>query len=329
MSTAQQPTSAAAKPCPDPADARWADIEIVHDTAYQYAQTVSQSHHVAHLTPLTDAKQQVLLHRLSVSPQPAFQHLRRDTHGNTSLHYALTTPHRDMQVNLHSRVRCTERFTALRPDASEPWERVRDRMHYVSRAAFDPAVAYVQPSPHVPRLEALGAYARASFTPGCPLARAAIHLMQRIHADFEYRSSSTQVDTPLAQAFEQRSGVCQDFAQVMIGACRALGLSARYVSGYLLTVPADGGPALQGADASHAWVQVYAPGTPGLGEDGWLDLDPTNAMVPSLEHVRLAVGRDFADVSPLRGVVRGGGQHSLRVSVTTRRTTPGIDSVAA
>jgi transglutaminase-like putative cysteine protease len=150
--------------------------------------------------------------------------------------------------------------------------------------------------------------------------------MQRVHRDFEYRAQSTQVDTPLEKAFAQRSGVCQDFAQVMIGACRMLGVPARYVSGYLLTQAPGGGDKLVGADASHAWVQVYVPGTPGVPDDGWLDLDPTNNRLAGLEHVRLAVGRDFADVTPLRGVVRGGGKHTLSVGVTTRSSEPSSSS---
>jgi transglutaminase-like putative cysteine protease len=150
------------------------------------------------------------------------------------------------------------------------------------------------------------------------VAEGAVELMQRIHADFSYRSRSTDVDTPVAEAFERRIGVCQDFAHVMIGALRMLGLPARYVSGYLLTHAADG-HALVGADASHAWVQLYAPGTPGLPDDGWLDLDPTNDTIPATDHVRVAVGRDYGDVAPLRGVIRGGGRHTLVVGVTTRR----------
>jgi transglutaminase-like putative cysteine protease len=304
-------------------------IEVQHDTRYDYAQPVSQSHHVAYLTPLADDHQQVLLLNLHIEPSPVSRHRRTDIHGNRSVHFALTQPHRELRVGLHTRVRVVERFTALRSDASPPWEQLRDRLRYVARGPFDPAVAYVQPSPLVPRLDALRAYAKPSFAPGRPVASAAIELMRRIHADFAYRSQSTQVDTPLEKAFAQRSGVCQDFAQILIGACRMLGLPARYVSGYLLTHSAQGGEALVGADASHAWVQVYAPGTPGVPADGWLDLDPTNDRIPGVEHVRLAVGRDFADVTPLRGVVRGGGRHVLRVGVTTRAVNDNPEAEAA
>jgi transglutaminase-like putative cysteine protease len=150
------------------------------------------------------------------------------------------------------------------------------------------------------------------------VAAGALDLMHRIHADFEFQSASTEVDTPLIEAFEQRAGVCQDFAHLMIAALRMLGLAARYVSGYLLTQPPPGQAKLLGADASHAWVQVYCPDTPGL-PGGWLELDPTNDLIPDTSHVRLALGRDYGDVTPLRGVIRGGGQHTLGVAVNTRR----------
>ena len=294
-------------------------LEVVHDTTYRYAQPVAQSHHIAYLKPASDAAQVLQDFSLVVQPEPASWRDGVDSFGNASLHFALTKPHRELQVRAFSRVRTRPRFVLLDAAASPAWEAVRDRLRYVARAPFDAAVEFVQPSPYVPRLDVLRAYAREAFMPGRPLAQAAIDLMRCVHGDFAYRSDSTQVDTPLAQAFEQRAGVCQDFAHVMIGACRMLGLAARYVSGYLLTCSADGVQPLVGADASHAWVQVYAPGTPGLPADGWLDLDPTNDRIPGAEHVRLAVGRDYGDVTPLRGVIRGGGQHTLAVAVTTRR----------
>jgi transglutaminase-like putative cysteine protease len=176
----------------------------------------------------------------------------------------------------------------------------------------------------VPRLPELAAYAAPSLRPERPVAEAALELMHRLHADFGYQSHSTAVDTPLATAFAQRRGVCQDFAHLLIGALRSAGLAARYVSGYLLTEapPGSGALPLLGADASHAWAQVWCPGTAGVPQDGahalWLDLDPTNDIVPGTGHVRVAVGRDFGDVTPLRGVIRGGGRHRLSVAVTTR-----------
>ncbi len=203
-----------------------------------------------------------------------------------------------------------------------------ESLRYVARAPFRPEVEFAMPSPYVPRLEVLRDYAAPSLPPGRPLAEAALELMHRIHADFAYDSDSTEIDTPLAQVVEHRRGVCQDFAHLMAGALRMWGLPARYVSGYLLTQAPEGGAAMLGADASHAWVQVWCPGTPGVPADGggagWLDLDPTNDLVPGTGHVRLAVGRDYGDVTPLRGVIRGGGgSHTLSVAVRTRVAEPG------
>jgi transglutaminase-like putative cysteine protease len=235
-------------------------------------------------------------------------------------------PHGQLQVRAASRVRVASRFAGLVADQSPAWDELARALQYVALAPLQPAVEYVLPSPYVPRLAALRDYALPLFPPGRPLAQAALALMHRVHADFRYESQSTHIDTPLAQAFAQRRGVCQDFAHLMAGALRMLGLPARYVSGYLLTSAAADGPAMLGADASHAWVQLWCPGTPGVPDRGpgagWLDLDPTNDLVPATSHVRVAVGRDFGDVTPLRGVIRGGGQHTLRVAVTTSDNGP-------
>jgi transglutaminase-like putative cysteine protease len=295
------------------------ELSVVHDTRYDYAAPVSQAHHLAHLKPLHDAHQQLLDFTLRIEPDPGDLSERIDAFGNAAHHFSLALPHGELHVRSSSRLRVAARFESLDAASSPPWDGLRDRLHYVARAPYDPAVGFVQPSPFIPRLEPLRAYGRSSFPPGRPVVEGAIELMQRIHGDFSYRSQSTQVDTPVAEAFERRTGVCQDFAHVMIGALRMLGLPARYVSGYLLTHAAADGHALVGADASHAWVQLHAPGTPGLPDDGWLDLDPTNDAIPATDHIRVAVGRDYGDVAPLRGVIRGGGRHTLAVGVTTRR----------
>jgi transglutaminase-like putative cysteine protease len=296
-------------------------LEILHETRYDYAAPVSLAHHLAHLRPLADAAQVVLAHAVQIDPAPAHRREGTDAFGNGCLHFMLAQPHRALVVRATSVVAVAPRFAALRPDASAPWDELVARLRYVARGPFEPAVAFAQPSPYVPRLEALQAWAQPSFPAGRPVAQAAQDLMHRLHAEFRYEARSTQVDTPLAQAFAQRSGVCQDFAHLLAGALRMLGLPARYVSGYLRTEATDGVP-LVGADASHAWVQVWAPGTPGVPADGWLDLDPTNDLVPGADHVRLATGRDYGDVAPLRGVIRGGGRHALTVGVTTRPVRP-------
>jgi transglutaminase-like putative cysteine protease len=298
-------------------------LMVVHDTRCDYGAPVAHAHHAAHLRPLEDDAQQVQAFELLIEPAPAQCQGEVDAFGNWRHRFELVTPHQVLQVRSTSRVTVAARFGGLRPEASPAWETVRERLRYVARASFEPAVEFVQPSPYVPwpepGLAGLRAWAATSLTPGRPVAEAALDLMRRLHDEWAYRPRSTEVDTPLATAFAQRAGVCQDFAHLLIGACRLHGLAARYVSGYLLTEPQAGQPALLGADASHAWVQVWCPGTPGVPVDGWLDLDPTNRLVPAAGHIRVAVGRDFGDVTPLRGVIRGGGTHSLTVGVTTRR----------
>lgn len=293
-------------------------LEVTHTTRYHYAVPVSPALHLAHLQPLADAHQALLDFELVVDPAPDERSTETDVWGNVRNLFAVVAAHRELAVRATSRVALQRRFAGLMPADGPAWEAVARRLQYVARSAWEPAVEFVQPSPYVPRLEVLRSYARASFPAGRPVAEAALDLMHRIHADFRYDGTATQIDTPLAQAFAQRSGVCQDFAHVLAGCLRMLGLPARYVSGYLLTTPAAGAPVFIGADASHAWVQAWVPGTAGVPEDGWLDLDPTNDLVPDTGHVRVAVGRDFGDVTPLRGVIRGGGRHTLTVGVHTR-----------
>ena len=298
------------------------DLEVVHLTRYDYAAAVSVAHHLAHLKPLHDAHQQLLTYTLDIDPAPDRYQDSLDAFGNAQRHFSLAQPHDSLSVRAASTVRLEARFADLQPEASPPWETLAARLRYVAQAPYDPVVEFALPSPYVPRLRELRAYATPSFTAGRPTAQAAIDLMERLHADFRYESLSTDVDTPLQRVLEQRRGVCQDFAHLMAGALRMLGLPARYVSGYLLTQAPENGACLLGADASHAWVQVWCPGTPGVPTQGpgagWLDLDPTNSLVPGTGHVRLAIGRDFGDVTPLRGVIRGSGDHSLSVGVTTR-----------
>ncbi len=305
-------------------------LEVRHETRYAYAAPVSLAHHLAHLKPLEDAHQQLLQFELDVQPAPAQWRDSTDAWGNAQRHFGLAQPHDRLTVTACSRVAVAPRFAALRPEASPPWPEVAACVRYVARAPFVAAAEFALPSPYVPRLPALRELGTGLFTPGRPVAEAALELMHRLHAEFHYESRSTDVDTPLQQVLLQRRGVCQDFAHLLAGVLRAWGLPARYVSGYLLThAPQsdgrDGAPML-GADASHAWVQLWCPGTPGVpagaggADDAWLDLDPTNDCVPGSGHVRLAVGRDFGDVTPLRGVIRGGGgHHTLAVAVTTRR----------
>lgn len=286
-------------------------LRIVHDTTYRYDPPVVTALHLAHLSPVDQPGQTVQQHQLSITPAPAQRSDRVDAFGNPSCHFTLPGPHAELTVRADSLVHTTVPDT-LPP--GEPWDTVADALRYRAGAPYDPAAEFVFASPYVPRHRLLADFAHPVFEPGMPLLDAATALMHRIHTEMTYASGSTGVNTPTLDALTQRKGVCQDFAHIMIGCLRSLGLPARYVSGYMLTQPPPGKPRLIGADASHAWVQVYDP------EVGWADFDPTNDLCglgrPAETHVTLALGRDFGDVSPLRGVIQGGGSPRLSVAVT-------------
>lgn len=292
-------------------------LEVIHETRYEYAPPVETAKHMAHLRPREMPGQELVSHRLAVTPQPAGQSDAVDVYGNSRAFFSLQSPHDELVVLAHSVVRTRAQQPPDEAHTPVPWERVRDRFRYHAGAAWDAASEFVFASPYVPRHEDFLAYARPSFAPGTALLAGAADLMRRIHADFTYESDSTDVHTPAVDALAQRKGVCQDFAHIMIACLRALGLPARYVSGYLLTAPAPGQPRLVGSDASHAWASVYLP------DAGWCDFDPTNDRSgwgsPGEDYVTLAIGRDYSDVSPVRGVLHGGGaNHALHVGVTVQ-----------
>lgn len=286
-------------------------LHVVHETHYDYAPTVRTAQHMAHLRPLHTTTQKLVSHRLHIDPEPAQVSETTDVFGNTRAFFSLQAPHEQLSVRADSVVQ-----TSARPSAcgAIAWEDARERMRYHRAARYDPASEFVFASPYAPRHEDFVAYAQPSFAPGRPLGDAARALMSRIHADFAYESEATDVGTPALQALALRKGVCQDFAHVMIACLRSLGLPARYMSGYLLTEPPPGMPRLVGSDASHAWVSVYLPGE--AGEGHWAELDPTNDREAGEDYVVLATGRDYSDVSPMRGVIHGGTNHTLKVAVT-------------
>lgn len=302
-------------------------LRVTHETRYDYTPAVKTAHHLAHLRPLDTATQQVLTHHLHISPAFDTRSETRDVYGNTRAFFSLQKAHDTLTVVADSVV-ATQAATVLPPpeDAAQSWEQVRDRMRYQAGAPYDPAAEFVFASPCVPRHEAFADYARDSFPPGRPLLQAAAALMARIHHEFAYDSLSTEVNTPALEALALRRGVCQDFAHILVACCRALGLPARYVSGYMLTEPPPGQPRLVGADASHAWASVYLPRAlpahttlpPGSAAPAgqWIDLDPTNNRAPGEDYITVATGRDYADVSPVRGVIHGGADHVLTVRVT-------------
>ena len=289
-------------------------LSLSHVTEYQYSARVEVGHHVAHLTPREDDHQSVERFELRIDPIPNELRSGTDAFGNVRSYFSIYSPHERLRVEAVSRLRVRDRIPDLDPGASPDWESVRDSLRYQAGRPYLPASEFVFASSYVPRDRELAQYALASFAPGEPLAQAAIDLMHRVHADFKYRPASTEISTPLLQAFHERTGVCQDFSHVMIGCLRSIGLSARYVSGYLAPAGAPGQPRPVGAEASHAWVSVFCPVL------GWLDLDATNNIIPRRNHVTVAIGRDYGDVAPLRGVIRGGGEHELSVAVRVKRS---------
>lgn len=293
-------------------------LEVTHETRYDYLPPVEVAQHMAYLRPWNTVAQELLSHDLQVEPRPAQQTEAVDVYGNRRTFVALQTPHAQLRVVARSTLRT---HTRPMPASTVAWEQVRERFRYRADAVYDPAAEFVFASQHVPRSTEFAAYARPSFPAGVSMLDGALDLMHRIHAEFTYDNRSTQINTPAQQALAQRKGVCQDFAHIMIAGLRSMGLAARYVSGYLLTEPAPGTPRLLGSDASHAWVSVLLPDLP--ADARWCDFDPTNDRwgwgLPGEDYVLLALGRDYADVSPIRGVIHGGANHQLSVAVTVSR----------
>lgn len=286
---------------------------IRHLTSYAYEEPVIVSHHAIHLTPKDTPRQICNRVRIETSPAAEVMTERFDYFRNRVVFFALQEPHRELQVTAVSEVSV---FEPAAPQETCSWNEAARLMENPASEALLAAYEFTLDSLLVPGQPAIRAYASSSFSNGRPLLEAAMELTSRIHQDFAYDPDATEVTTPLAQFFEMRRGVCQDFAHLQIACLRAMGLPARYVSGYLQTISPPGKLRLTGADASHAWVSVYEPNY------GWIDLDPTNCMIPSSTHITLAWGRDYSDVSPMRGVILGGGPHFLNVSVDVAPFSP-------
>jgi transglutaminase-like putative cysteine protease len=293
-------------------------LQIIHETRYDYQPAVETAQHIAYLKPCQHASQQLIQHQLQIQPAPAQLREMCDVYGNSRYFFALQTLHNQLTVRAESVVTTK---VSRKPSSNLPWEQQAEFFKYKAGSQFDSAAEFVFESQFVPRHQEFTAYAKPSFTSGANVLDVATDLMGRIHTDFTYDSNSTHINTPALQALQQRRGVCQDFAHIMLACLRNRGLAARYVSGYMLTEPAPGTVKLIGSDASHAWVSVYANDLP----DGarWCDFDPTNNRwgwhAPGEDYITVATGRDFADVSPLRGVIHGGANHTLTVGVTVQK----------
>ncbi len=290
------------------------NYRITHRTTYEYAAPVAVSHHVARLEPRGTPAQTPQNFSLKIHPQPVLRKVRSDYFGNQLCFFSVQEIHQRLEITAASRV-SIHRPEPFAPDTSPAWEQA-------ARLFRDPVAPdvigpyqFVFDSPHVWASFDLADYARESFQKDTPLLAGVSDLTCRIFRDFKYDSKATTIVTPLEEVLEKRRGVCQDFAHLSIGCLRSLGLPARYVSGYLRTHPPEGKERLVGADASHAWFSVFCP------RNGWSDFDPTNNLQVSEEHITVAYGRDFSDVSLVAGILTGGGQHEVKVSVDVKEVS--------
>jgi transglutaminase-like putative cysteine protease len=281
---------------------------ITHTTAYHYSEPASLSQNELFLTPRPTGHQQVVRSSLSFVPEPQYLHRRIDYFGNIAHVFMVQQPHGALALTAISTVQTRPRFIAD-ATATLPWESAVKRLAVHAQPEELAASQFVFTSPLVTIDPGIRAYARPSFPPGTPVLAGAVDLMRRIFTEFTYDKSASTVDTSVTQLMASRKGVCQDFSHLAIACLRSLGLAARYVSGYLETQPSPGASKMVGADASHAWVSVFVP------DIGWIDLDPTNNMLAGESHITLAWGRDYSDVAPVKGVVMGGGVHTLSVVV--------------
>ena len=292
---------------------------ITHVTTYHYSQPVGLCQNEARLQPREFWRQQCLASRFEINPAPADFRERFDFFGNRVAYFAIQQAHAKLDVTTISEVELVPDGKLLELSNAIAWEQVRDWLQSARAVGQDDvdewveAKQYVLDSPMVVATDELADYAQASFVPGRPILAVVQDLMQRIFSDFTYDPTFTTIATPLSDVLSHRRGVCQDFAHLAIGCLRAYGLAARYISGYVESIPAPGAEKIIGGDESHAWFAVFVPGS------GWLEFDPTNNKMPLDQHITLGWGRDYADVTPLKGIAYGGGQHTLSVSVDVQR----------
>ncbi len=289
-----------------------AEYEVTHTTRYTYSERVSHCHNVGYLAPQSDAHQECRDSGISVSPYPTILRQHNDYFGNKFYYFSVEEPHDELEVVGKTRVITKPNlFNAW--DDSPAWENVAAALRNPNSEAEIRAQEFTLPSPFVPRPEHFVEFAREVFTPQKPVLRAALDFAVRIYKEFKYEQKATTILTPLTHVFEKRKGVCQDFAHLSIAALRSIGLAAQYVSGYIETFPPQGKEKLRGSDASHAWFSIFVP------DMGWVDFDPTNGKAITEEFIVTARGRDFGDVSPLKGILFGGGKHVLKVEVDVHR----------
>jgi transglutaminase-like putative cysteine protease len=283
-------------------------FDVSHRTHYEYSQPVIQSQHLIHMSPRPCLRQVVRHHSLIVDPAPALRQDGIDAFGNPIVTLDIEVPHRELILHARSTI-IVHAAPELEPARSTPWNLLDAHILGTGRPLDLDVLQYRCTSKlTTPNLD-IEAYAAKSFRPGRPVLEAAIDLNQRIFDEFTFDPTATDISTPISQVFKQRRGVCQDFAHLALACLRAMRVPGRYISGYILTHPPPGQPRMQGADASHAWISVWSP------ERGWTDLDPTNGLIVAEEHITIAHGRDYDDISPIGGVLLGGGEHTVSVGV--------------
>lgn len=286
------------------------EYQITHETHYGYSMPVAFSRHAAYFRPLEGARQKLFSYRHEISPPTSEEFERRDYFGNSQLQFQIETLHDEMSIRVESRVAVEAQAPIGDPAATITCGELRERLRTETDRESLLAVQMSSNGSKTHSGGGVGKFARSYFPDERPFLEAALDLNAAIFNGFQFDADATDNSTPVDEVLRLRRGVCQDFAHLMLSSIRTLRLPARYVSGYILTNPPEGKPRLQGADASHAWVGVFVPGL------GWVDLDPTNNLVCADEHVVVATGRDFDDVSPLRGAVTGGGAQEINIAVT-------------
>ena len=283
-------------------------FDVSHRTTFTYTQSVSISHHLLHLSPRPCPWQVCNRHSLMIEPSPAIMREATDYFGNPTTYLTIETPHDELSIIARSNVEVSAHPDRV-PAATPAWDGIAAPLASATDRELLDAYQFAFDSPFAASGDMVRDYAAPSFPAGRPVLEGAVELMHRIYTDFKYEGGVTDLYTPIETVLADRRGVCQDFAHLFIAGLRSLGMPARYVSGYLMTRPAPGQERLVGADASHAWLSVWVP------DAGWIDLDPTNDLLPGEQHITVAWGRDYGDVSPINGMVLGGGAHAVAVAV--------------
>ncbi len=290
-----------------------AEYRVVHKTTYTYEELVAYCHNLAHMYPLTSRHQDCFRTHVTVNPKPVVSSFRRDYFGNQVFLFSVEDPHKSLEVIVESTIRTHSAEVGYDLMRSTPWNEIESLLAESNLEQDISAIEYLHHSPFIVKRHEFAEFARPFFPLGKPVFAGTLELIKSIYSTFKYDVKATTINTPLQQVLTEKKGVCQDFSHLSISALRSLGIPARYISGYLETQPPPGQEKLRGSDATHAWISVYCP------DMGWQDFDPTNGKMISEDYIITAVGRDYADVSPLKGIIFGGGKHKLLVQVDVLR----------